>query len=240
MTAPGGSRLAKVTPGIALVVSGVALALSPIIESTTASPRGDGDNPRDSLTFLAAETQTFAYTGVLFVVAAIALGVGVLGILRLVQPGGLSLAYLSASVFAVLSSGFIAVAGLLRLNATGTVLYIDNLDPSWGESAYLVVQLAGTQGFIATATIGLSAWLIATAILATRRRLAGLLVIALAPAVIILLLAADALIPALPVPDGFFVVYFLAIVGGLPLGLVILGVTLLFPGVRAQIAVSKR
>jgi hypothetical protein len=127
---------------------------------------------------------------------------------------------------------------MLRLSATGTGIYIADLDPGWGESAYIVVQMAGTQGLIATGLLGLAGWLLATAILGARRRLPGLLAIGVPAAVIIALLAFDVIVPDAELADFVFPIYVFSLTIGLPLGLIGLAATLLVPAGSRRLAVS--
>lgn len=211
-------------PGILLIVAAIALVVASAAEFAPGEIRGNGDDPAESIAFLRAASEFYGYSGGALIAGGAALIAGVIGVARIVRGGGLSYAYLVACCFGVLAGGFLAVAGVLRLNATGTVLHISDLDASWGESAYLVVQMAGTQGLIATGMIGLSGWLVGTAILAARRRLGGLAVVGVLPAAILLLLTVDVVAPFAVFPDAVFLVYIAAITIGLPGGLLVLGV----------------
>jgi hypothetical protein len=221
--------------GVLLIVAAVALVIASVAEFAPGELRGDGDNPADSVAYLNAAFEFYGYSGGSLIAGGATLIAAVVGVALLVRAGGLSHAYLVACCFGVLAGGFFAVAGVLRLNATGTVLHISGLDESWGESAYLAVQMAGTQGLLATGMLALSGWLVATAVLTARRRLGGLLVIGLLPAAIILLLAFDILAPRAELPDVVFLTYIAAITIGLPGGLLALGVTLLVPAARARL-----
>jgi len=222
--------------GVLLIVAAVALVIASAAEFAPGELRGDGDNPADSVAYLRAAFEFYGYSGGGLIAGGATLIAGVVGVALLVRAGGLSHAYLVACCFGVLAGGFLAVAGVLRLNATGTVVHISGLDESWGESAYLAVQMAGTQGLLATGMLALSGWLVATAMVAFRRNLAGLAVIGLLPAAIILLLVFDVLAPRTELPDVVFLIYIAAITVGLPGGLLALGVTLLVPRARARLA----
>jgi len=239
MTATSDERPGPAT-GILLIVAALALVVASAAEFAPGEIRGNGDDPADSIAYLRAAFEFYAYSGGALITGGATLVAGVVGVARIVQAGRLSHAYLVASCFGVLAGGFFAVGGMLRLNATGTVLHISDLDPGWGESAYLVVQVAGTQGMIATGMVGLAAWLIATAILAGRRRLPGLVVIGLLPAAILGLLVFDILAPHAELPDAVFLIYVAAITIGLPLGLTTLGVSLLVPAGRERFAARSR
>jgi hypothetical protein len=234
----------RVATAALLIVAALALLVAFLVEFGAPAERGDPDNPSDSVAFLRAAYPFFAYSGAALMVGGATLIAGVLGVARIVRPGGLSLAYTSATVFGLLAGGFFAVGGMLRLSATGTGLYIADLDPRWGESAYIVVQMAGTQGLIATGLLGLAGWLLATAILGARRRLPGLLAIGLPAAVIVGLLAFDVVVPTADLADFVFPIYVFSLTIGLPLGIVAVAATILVPaGARrfasgGQIALS--
>jgi hypothetical protein len=226
----------RVGTAVALFVAAVALVAASAAEFAPGELRGDGDNPADSVAFLRAAGSFYGYSGLALIVGGATFIVGVLGMARIVRVGGLSLAYGGATAFGVLAGGFLAVAGVLRLNATGTVLHIGNLDPAWGESAYLAVQMAGTQGVLATGMIGLAGWLVATGLLAVRRRLPGLLLAGLPAAAILVILGLDAVAPFADFSDAAFLVYVVAFAIGLPLGLAAVGVTALAPAGARRLA----
>jgi hypothetical protein len=224
--------------GLALAVAALALVAASVAEFAPGDIRGNGDDPGDSIAYLRAAKEFYGYSGAALVIGGATLIAGALGLARIVRPGGLSLAFGTATAFGVLAGGFLAVAGVLRLNATGTVLHISDLDAGWGESAYLVVQMAGTQGLLATGMLGLSGWLVAVALVAARRGLPGLAVIGVPAAVILLILAADALLPALGTSDAewAYPVYVIAFAIGLPLGLLAVGLTVLVPSAAQRLS----
>jgi hypothetical protein len=224
--------------GIALVIAALALVAASIAEFAPGEIRGDGDNPGESIAYLRAAKEFYGYSGAALILGGSTLIAGVLGVARMVRTGGLSLAFGTATAFGILAGGFLAVAGVLRLNATGTVLHISDLDPGWGESAYLVVQMAGTQGLLATGMLGLCGWIVAVALLAVRRRLFALAPVGLPAAVILLVLASDALLPALGTSDAewAYPVYVVAFAIGLPLGLLATGLSVLLPRAARRLA----
>lgn len=232
---------ARLATGIALVVAAIALVAASVAEFAPGEIRGNGDDPADSIAYLRAAKEYYGYSGAALILGGSTLIAGVLGVARIVRVGGLSLAVTTATAFGVLAGGFLAVAGVLRLNATGTVLHISDLDPGWGESAYLVVQMAGTQGLLATGMLGLSGWLVAVALVALRRRLLGLALVGLPAAAILLFLASDALLPALgdSGPEWVFLVYVAAFAIGLPLGLLAMGLAVLTPAGARRLAVGS-
>lgn len=228
----------RVGTGVALIVAAVALVVASVAEFAPGEIRGNGDDPADSIAYLRAAKEFYGYSGAALVVAGATLITGALGVSRIVRIGGISLAFTAATAFGVLAGGFLAVAGVLRLNATGTVLHISDLDADWGESAYLVVQMAGTQGVLATGMIGLAGWLVAVALLAVRRRLVGLALVGLPAAGILLFLGSDVLFPGLgdTTSEWAFLVYIAAALIGLPLGLAAVGLAVLVPAGARRLA----
>lgn len=224
------------TPGYALIATGVALALVSVLELSAGDARGDGDNPADSLRFLAEFGDLYAYSGLALVTGGVALVVAVLGIRRLL--GELSLAFSTSSVFAVLAGGFLAVSGVMRMQAVGTVPHIQSLRESWGEAAYLTVQIAGTQGLLSAGMMGLAAWLVALAIVCARRGATGPILLAAFPLIALLILAIDLALPWFDQLslDGVFVVYIASIIIGMPLCCLGYGIFLLLPRTPSRLA----
>jgi hypothetical protein len=226
------------TPGFALIATGVTLALVSVLELSAGDARGDGDNPADSLRFLAEFGDLYAYSGLALVTGGVALVLAVLAIRRML--GELSLAFSTTSAFAVLSGGFLAVCGVMRMQAVGTVPHIQGLKESWGESAYLTVQIAGTQGLLSAGMMGLAAWLIALAIVFVRRGVTGPILLAVFPTIAVLILAIDLALPWFDQLslDGVFVVYIASIIVGMPLCCIGYGTFLLLPRTHARLALA--
>ena len=212
-----------------MVVAGIAFAAAIAFEFSVGEARGDGDNPADSLLFLQNFGQQYVYSGLALVVAGVAIVVAVLGVLRLI--GTPSLAFSTASALGVLAGGFLAVGGIMRMQANGTVPHIQDLNESWGESAYLVVQIAGTQGVISTGLMAVAAWLVALAVVLYRRGVRALALLAVLPAGMLAVLLLDLLAPTLATDDGtlssiIYVVYILCALGGIPIASIGFGIAL--------------
>ncbi|WP_346233990.1 hypothetical protein [Parafrigoribacterium mesophilum] len=225
-------------PGFALVGAALALAAVSALELAAGSARGDGDNPTESLGYLASHGQFYALSGLALVAGSVAIIVAALGVRRFARAAGVSLALESITAVAALAAGFLAVAGVMRMQAVGTVPYIRSLDERWGESAYLVVQIAGTQGLLSAGLIGLAAWLIGFAFLAWRRSVRWPAVVGVIPAFVLFVLLTDLAIPSLAelVGEGLFPAYVGGIIVGLPLCCLTFGVALLLPGTRARLS----
>ncbi len=212
-------------PGIALIVCAIALAAVSVLEFAPGDARGDGDNPADSLNYLAEFGLLYSYSGFALVVGGVALVVAVVGIRHLM--GQQSLAFAAASTFGILGGGFLVVAGVMRMQANGTVPHIASLDQAWGEAAYLAVQLAGTQGLLSTGMLAAAAWLVAFGLVLWRRGARLPAIAAVLPALVLLILLGDLILPFIVAPDELFVVYILAIVIGVPVCSLAYGVALL-------------
>lgn len=222
--------------GIALIVAGLTLLTASSLELAAGEGRGDGDNPAESLQYLAEFGLLYSYSGLALVVGGVLLVVSVLGVLRL--SGMPSLAYGTASVFGALAGGFLTVSGVMRMQAYGTVPHIQSLNQSWGESAYLAVQMAGTQGLLSTGMMGLAAWLVALSILLFRQGLRVPVVLAVFPVVVLLILAVDLAFPSLDAPEEVFLVYISSAILGIPVCCVGLGVALLTQRARSRLAAA--
>ena len=222
--------------GVALILGGIALASVSVLEFAAGEARGDGDNPAESLDYLAEYGGLYSYSGLALVLGAAAIIVGIVGVLRMAKPA--SLAFEAVSVGGLIAAGGLAVSGVMRMQAVGTVPHIQNLDQDWGESAYLVVQIAGTQGLLSTGFIALAAWLVGFAIMAWRRGVRRVVPLVVFPAVVLLVLVADLAFPGLAAlaGEGLFLGYIAGIVIGMPVCIVGFGIALLVPTVRTELA----
>jgi hypothetical protein len=228
-----GSARPRLT-GVALVVTALALTAASAFEFSAGDARGDGDNPADSLRFLDQHGAAYSYSGLALLVGGVALVVSVLGMTGLIRRRRPALAADAASVFGLLGGGFLVVAGVMRLQAVGTVPHIASLDEAWGESAYLVVQIAGTQGLLSAGMLALCAWLVSTAIGWWRRRVVPPTFAAIFPLAIVFILLTDLALPFLVLPEWVFLTYVVAITLGLPLCCLAFGVTLLVSRVARE------
>ncbi|MEQ1738074.1 MAG: hypothetical protein ABL886_16935, partial [Rhodoglobus sp.] len=109
-----------------------------------------------------------------------------------------------------------------------TVPHIQSLDQSWGESAYLAVQMAGTQGLMSTGMMALAAWLVALAVLLVRRGARAVALFAVLPAGVLVILALDLALPFLDDngPEWLFLVYIASAIVGIPLACIGFGIAL--------------
>lgn len=186
----------------------------------------DGDNPAVSLEFLSQHANLYFLSGVATVLAAITLTVAVLSIADTVLRPASSLMTRTSSTFGLFAAAFFFGNGVLHIQAPGTLVYIEGLNYDWGLSAYLAVQMAGTQGLGSASIFALSIWAIGLS-------LAGWHSCRL-PRPLALL----GILPALPwimgflgrlalLPDGLWLLYIGSIFLGIPVWSLVLGVFLL-------------
>ena len=186
----------------------------------------DGDNPVSSLEFLRQHSNFYFLSGLAFVLAAIALTVAALSTTEALLLPASSLLTKTTLAFGLFTAAFFFGHGVLRMNSPGTLLYMESLNREWGVSAYLAVQMAGTQGLASAGVFGLSIWAIGLSLAARRSHAFPLM------------LSVFSILPALPwlmgllgrwgaVPDSLWLVYIISIILGIPLWCAVLGVFLL-------------
>lgn len=156
--------------GIALIIFATAGVAWFALELTP--PRlgfADTDDPAVSLDFLRQHGITYAYAGLALITMAASLLVGVLVVSDRLVPSASSLATRATAAFGLTSALFYFGHGVLR-SSVGPMLYIEELDPAWGQSAYLTVQMAGLHGFAQGAILAFSAWAVLVSVIGARYR----------------------------------------------------------------------
>lgn len=182
----------------------------------------DGDNPLVSLAFLRQDANLYFLSGLAAVLAAILLVVSVLALNDVMLQSPASLLGRATSTFGLFTSAFIFGHGILKMNAPESLLYMESLDPEWGQAAYLAVQMAGTQGLAAAGIFGFSLWAIGLGVGGVRQ------------GVLPLGLAILGIVPMLPwlmgllgragiLPDSLWLLYIFSIILGIPIWSVVLG-----------------
>ncbi len=169
------------------------------------------DSPAVMLPFLREHASLSVYAGLVLVVMAISLMVATLFVWDTIAPRADSLAVRSASAFGVFSAAFFLIHGVIRL-AVEPVLFIDDLNHAWGESAYLIVQVMGIHGFAQAGSLSLCMWAVAISLIGLRTRALplALCVLGVIPALRLLGLLGG---PLNVLPDGLWIVFMLAIPG---------------------------
>lgn len=131
----------------------------------------DTDDPSVSLEFLREHTLTYAVAGLALFAMAAGLLVGSIALTDRLIPGPGSLVGRVATATAYGSALFFFGQGVLR-SSVRPLLYVEGLDAGWGESAYLVLQMAGVHGFAQGGIVLFCTWVV---VMAVAGRFAGTL-----------------------------------------------------------------
>lgn len=173
----------------------------------------DTDSPEVSLRFLRAYPTVYAWAGTVLLVAAVAMTVAALAVSEVLVVEGGALAVRTTTALGTFAAVFLLAHGVTRLSV-GPLLYIDSLDRGWGQTAYLVIQLAGIHGAAQAAIVSLCLWGIGVALLCWRTRALPRWLCALAVIPGFRLLGVlGPLGVAEALPDGLWLVFMLAIPG---------------------------
>jgi hypothetical protein len=148
--------------GLGLTSVGVALPMSFAVEVSTRPQGSDGDNAAESLVYLQEHASAYRLSGLLLLVAAI-------GLIR----AATAVPWRTPFVMAVgcVAGGLWSLTGALRISSPGPIDHIRGYDEDWGEAAYLVVQMAGTQGGLLAGVVLTAVWTVTGSVLAWRSRL---------------------------------------------------------------------
>ncbi|MBX0300169.1 hypothetical protein K2F54_09295 [Cryobacterium sp. 1639] len=234
-TSPAAARREQ-RAGLAGVIGAVLFVLAGaagFVLETTARTEGmdDGDNPAEGLALFAVNPSAYSLSGLALSTSAIALLL--LLVLTVAETALRSARPLYARF--VTGLGLISVvlfflAGVIRLQAPGTVTHIASLDRDWGLAAYLAVQMSGTQGALSAAIFACALWSTGLCVASARPRSlpVAVLVLGVLPALVVLL-PLGALVGRLAgqsIADLVYPVYLVAIVVGLPLFMLALGAAL--------------
>jgi hypothetical protein len=152
------------------------------------TPYVDTDDPAQGLAFITANPTAWPLAGLALGIAAVALVATMLGMrvrLHAASAGGRegdgasSVAIDTVTVVGLFSAAMLFGMAAVRMSG-GPVRYVQGLDQSWGETAYLVTQFVGIQALVTGGFVLLELWLIGFAWLGLRRRLIPRVVAALA------------------------------------------------------------
>lgn len=208
------------TAAAGLILVALAIPAAFLFEVLTRPEGTDGDNPAESLVYLQEHGTAYALSGFCFLVAAFGLIAAATSF-----PARVPFTAALGSV----GGGLWVFTGALRLSSPGPIGHIEEMRASWGESAYLVVQMAGTQAGLLGGAMCFIVWMTLTSALSWRRCclprwLAGL---GLAPiAVLVLAVLGPA---GVELPDFAWFVYVAVLVVAIPLWLLGGAVAILRP-----------
>lgn len=194
--------------GVGLLVFGAALISWFAIQFGMGS--SDGDNPAVTIEFIRLNPHNYVYAGIALWVMAISFSVAVLAVEEI--QGDRTWATRAITAWGLFASAFFLVHGALRVSTPGTLIYIDGLDHAWGLSAYLAVQMVGTQGLGTGGLLALSFWAIGTSAVSVRRRTFPRAISVMGTFPVLLVLAGVAG-PLGIAPDAGYFVYVAAFLG---------------------------
>ena len=211
--------------GLGLLVMGICLPLAFALEAATRPEGTDGDNAADSLRYLQEHGTAYQLSGVCLVVAA-------LGLIRAATAVPWRTPFLTA--VGSVAGGLWAFTGALRISSPGPIEHIRGYDETWGETAYLVVQMAGTQGALLSGVVLVSFWIVTGCALAWRSGLLprGLAALGLVGLVYPLMSALSMVAGDLPDATWFLAIASLFL--GLPAWCLATGTWAVVTGLRAR------
>jgi hypothetical protein len=196
-----------VQAGFGLLGVGVAVPCAFVLELATRPEGSDGDNAAESLIYLQEHGTAYALSGVCLLVAAIAL-------LRAATAVAWRTPFLTA--LAGVAAGLLVFVGALRISSPGPIDHIAGYDRVWGEAAYLVVQMAGTQGGLLGGVIVFETWIVTSCLVAWRSDALPRWVCVLGFVALVFPIGTLASLGFDEIPGPFWVLGIMSIVLGLP------------------------
>lgn len=214
----------RVFAGVGLIAVGLFLPLAFLLEVATRPEGSDGDNAADSLLYLQEHGTAYALSGCCLILAA-------LGLLRAATAVPWRTPFLTA--VGSVAGGLWAFAGALRISSPGPIDHIAGYDEDWGEAAYLVVQMAGTQGALLAGVVLTEFWIVTSCVLAWRSRTLPRPMCALGMVALVYPLGV-ALGYVVSVADGLWILGIVSLVVGLPAWFLASGFWVLVTGARSR------
>ncbi len=197
----------RVFAGVGLVAVAVLIPLAFILEVATRPAGTDGDNPADSLRYLQEHGTAYALSGLCLLLAAV-------GLIRAATAVAWRTPFLTA--VGSVAAGLWAFAGALRISSPGPIQHIRGYGQDWGEAAYLVVQMAGTQGGLLSGVALAEFWIVAGCLLAWRSRALPRALCALGMVALVYPLGTLLALVAGGIQDGLWILGIASLVLGLP------------------------
>jgi hypothetical protein len=170
----------------------------------------DTDDPALGVAFVSQHPHVFVQTGLVLVLMSLALTISVVSIAESHLAGTPRWPVAATSAAGLGAALCFLVFGAMRIGASGPLQHIAGLNQEWGETVYLVVQIAGVQGLLPAGLLALALWAVGTSLIGFARRTLPLAicVLGLFPAVHVL----GRLVGSLGIlPDGAWVVLVLSI-----------------------------
>jgi hypothetical protein len=136
----------------------------------------DTDDPALGVRFVRAHPDVFTGTGIALILMSILLTIAVVSLAATAREGREGRergdwAVRATSAFGLFAAFSFLVFGVMRIGAVGPLLHIASLDAAWGETAYLVVQMAGVQGLLPAGLLALGVWATGLSLIGLRTRL---------------------------------------------------------------------
>lgn len=219
--------------GLAAIVFGVAgMAFTALMFGAQSLGFADTDNPAVSLAYLRDHPDNYVQLGLVLFAMSIALTIAVFVTWDVLKDRSGSLGLRLVSTFGLMAAACFFLFGVLRYGVQ-PLLYIDSLDPSWGEAAYLVQQIAGIHGFAGAAILTMCGWAVGVAVLGYRSRALPrwLALLAVIPAFRLLTFVGPILPPEVAL-DVLWIVLMISIPGSM-VWFILLGSVLLRRGLRS-------
>ena len=187
----------------------------------------DTDDPAVSVLFIREHPEVFIQAGLVLILMSIFLTIAVLAVADAAKRRAGGVALTSVSTFGLFSAAFFLVFGALRVGASGPLLHIAGLRDDWGETAYLVVQMAGVHGVGQAGVITLCLWAVGLSLIGLRTGVLprALCVLGMLPAIRLVGVTLGPL-GVLPDSDLLWPIFMAAIVGTM-LWFLLLGIVLL-------------
>lgn len=130
----------------------------------------DTDDAALGVAFVREHPEVFPQTGLALIVMSIALTISVASVADLHDPAPSQWPVRATSAAGMFAALCFLVFGAMRIGASGPLLHIAGLRQEWGETAYLVVQMAGVQGFLPAGLLALSLWAVGWSLIGLRWR----------------------------------------------------------------------
>lgn len=130
----------------------------------------DADNPAMMMRFLQQRLDIFTYSGIINVLLGVLLALAALAIWEIYSEKSSSLLLKFGTLIGFLASAYFFNNGILRIQAPGTLLHMDNLNHAWGLAGYVALQIIGTQGLASAGGFALAIWEISISIVNFRSK----------------------------------------------------------------------